>query len=183
MLSCGHKIVSCSLRRGCRQNRRRDLHKAVLRHRLTKCCNHLAAKNDILLHFRIAKIQITIFQTGLFICLAAVIDFERKVRIAAASENRYAVRHHLDLAGRLLRILGASLPNNALYGNGRFLGDRLKLIHHVFVLDHDLCRAVEITKNGKSEIGGNHTKIFQPAGQLNLFAGVTDAELSAGMST
>ena len=143
----------------------------------------MAAKNDILLDLGIAKIKVAVLQPDLLIGLTAVIDLKRKVRIAAAPENCNALWHDLDLTGGLLGVLRASLSDRSLYGNRRFLGDGLKLVHHVFALDHDLRRAVEITKNSKAEIGRNHAKVFQPSGQLNLFAGVTDAEFSAGMST
>ena len=152
MISGRNKIVSCTLRRGTGQDRSRDLQKSVLHHAAAQLCDNVAAKNDFLLDCRVAQIQITVFQTCIFVCFLGTVDLKRKLIVDTFAEYGNLCRHNLDLAGRQIRVFAGALTDYTGNGDCGFRIDTGNLLHHFLGLDDDLCGSVEITQNQKAEI-------------------------------
>ena len=78
MISGRNQIISRTFRGRTGQNRGGDLHEVQSIHSLTQLCHDLTSHHDVLLHVRISQIQITVFQTGIFVCILGLIDLKRK---------------------------------------------------------------------------------------------------------
>ena len=153
----------------------------MIHHGLTQSSDYVAAQDDILLYFRIAKIQIAVFQTGILVRLAGMVDLEGQFVITAAAQDLNLFRHHFDVAGRKIRVLGGTLSDRSGHLDRRFLVDRLQFLDLILGLQNDLCRTVEIAKNHESQVASDLTHIFHPADQCDLFTHVGKSQLAAVM--
>ena len=73
----------------------------------------VAPEDKVLLDLRVSDIEISVLKSYGFINVTAVVDLERKLVVAAASEYCYLLGHDFDVACILLGILGAPLPYGA----------------------------------------------------------------------
>ena len=153
----------------------------MVHHGLAKGGHDIAAENDILLHFRITKVEITILQTGILVCFTGVVDLERQLVITAAAEDPDLFRNDFDIAGCLVRVLRRSFSDDARNLDRRLLIDRFQFFYLIFGLENDLCRTVEITKHNESEIASDLTHIFHPADQRDILSRVGKTKLAAVM--
>ncbi len=181
VLSGRNEIVTSAFRRRSGEDRCGDLHEVMLHHSLTECSNDVAAKNDVLLNFRITKVEITVLQTCILICLAGVVDLERKFVIAAAAEYFYLGRNDLDVAGCLIRVLRRTLTDYTGHLDRGLLIDRFEFFYLIFGLQNDLCRSVEVAEDNEAEIASDLTHIFHPAGKRYCLSRVGKTELAAVM--
>ena len=99
MLAGRNQVISRPFRRGSGEDGSGDLQKTVLGHGLTQSRHHIAAQDNVVLHFRIAKIQISVFQTGGLIRVAGAVHFEGQLVVAAFAQYADFRGNDLDVAG------------------------------------------------------------------------------------
>ena len=125
----------------------------MLHHAAAQLCDNVAAKNDFLLDSRIAQVQITVFQTCIFIRFLGTVDLKRKLVVDAFAENRrsFSGTTSISPVGRFGFLLERSrtTPETEMCGLRIYTGN---LLHHFLGLDHDLCRAIKVTQNQEAEI-------------------------------
>ena len=153
----------------------------MLEHCLSYSGNYIASQNNILLYGRISEVQIAVFESQLLIGFPRSVDLKRQLVIAAFSEYLYLFRNNLYVACRDLRVFGASLPDGALDRYRRLLVDALDDAVHLLVFDDDLCGPVEVAYYSEREAVSYFPDILQPAGDLDLLAGIFKPEFIAGM--
>ena len=76
MHTAWYKIITRTLWSRLTKCRCLDLDKSFICHEGTNQCCHLTTHHDILLQVRTTKIQITVFQTKIFLRLAVLLDWE-----------------------------------------------------------------------------------------------------------
>ena len=101
----------------------------------------------------------------------------------AAAQDLHLGGDDLDVAGGHLGGLGVALPDGALHGDGGLLVDSLEGVDHLLGLGDDLGGAVEVPDHHEGQGGGDHADVLHPAYDLDLLAGVGEAQLPAGMGT
>ena len=92
-----NEIVSCTLGSGLAQDRCLDLKEALLCHELAHQHEHAASKHQIALDIGSSQIQITVFQSRLLVCLAVLLDLER--RCLGLGQNAKILRDDLNISG------------------------------------------------------------------------------------
>ena len=155
----------------------------MLCHSAAQCGNDVAAQNDIGLYFRVAQVEIAVFEALALICFAGVVDLKRQLVVAAAAEHGDLRRRDLDVAGGELRVFAGALAHDARDGNGGFLIEGLYDVHHLFVFDDDLRGAVEIAQHQKRKVIADFADVLHPADQGDGLARICKAELTAGMGS
>ena len=136
MISGRHQIISCPLRRRTGEDRCGNLHESQSVHSLTKFSHNLTSHHNILLHIRVTQIQITVFQTRIFVCFPGLIYLKRKSIVNAFTQNLNLIGNHLNFSGRQFHIFVGTLPDNTLHGNGGLLVDTVHDSHHFLGLHH-----------------------------------------------
>ena len=152
VVSGGNEIVSRTFRRGAGQDRSRDLQETMLHHAAAKLGNHVAAQNDLGFHSRITKIQVAVFQTGIFISFLGTVDLKRKLIVDTFAEDLDLLGNNLDLTGGKVCVFAGTLTDSTGNGDGRFGVDLGDLLHHFLRLDHDLSGSVEVAKDQEAQI-------------------------------
>ena len=155
----------------------------MIRHRLPERRHNLAAKDNVLLHLRVAEIQIAVFQPLRLIRLTAAVDLKGELAMEALSKHCHLLRDNLNLAGCLLLVLGASLPDRPGHLDRGFLRDILEEPHHLFCLCYDLRGSVKIPHNNERKTGRNNTHILKPARKRDRLANVPNAKLATCVRT
>ena len=174
MISGGNQIISCTFRRRTGQDRSRDLHEVQSIHSLTQFCHDLASHHDIFLHVRISQIQVTVFQTGILVCILGLIDFKGKCIVNTFSQNLDLVWHYFNLTGGQISIFAGTLSDHTFHGDGGLLVDAIHDIHHFLGLYYQLSGSVEITQNDKTEIFADFSHVLEPADQCDSLTDVAD---------
>ena len=183
MLSCGNEVVTCALRRRSGKNGRGNLHEIMCDHRFTQSANNVGTQDDVLLHIRITKIEVSVLETKCLIRLAASVYFKGKLVVTALAENFNLLRNNFDLTGSKLCVLGRSLTNDAFYSDGRFLGDSLEEFHHLLGLSGDLGGSIEIANYDECEVCSNLTHVLEPSGKANGLTRIAQSQFPASMGT
>jgi len=183
VLSRGHQIVARALGAGSRQDGRRDLEEVVVGHGLAQRGNDLAAQDDVLLDRGIAQVEIAVLETHGLVGVAAAVDLERQLVVAAAAEHLDFFRHDLNVAGGQLRVLARALAHGAGDGDGGLLVDRLDGGHHLLGLHDELRRAVKIAQDGEGKIVADDADVLEPADERDALARVLKAQRAAGVGT
>ena len=183
MVSCRNQIVSRAFRRRAGQDRGGDFHKIVSDHGSAQISDNLAAQYDLGLNFRVSQIQITVLQTDIFIRILGVVNLERKLVVAALSENGQCLRNNLDFSGRKVRVLGAALAHGSGDFNGRLVVDGGQLFHDILGFYYDLSGSVKISENHKSQVLADLTEVFIPADKLYFLADIGQSQLAAIVCT
>ena len=124
----------------------------MLHHAAAKLGNHVAAENDLGFHSRITKIQVAVFQTGIFISFLGTVDLKRKLIVDTFAEDLDLLGNDLDLTGGKICIFAGTFTDSTGNGDGRFGVDTGDLLHHFLSLDHDLGGSVKITKDQEAQI-------------------------------
>ena len=181
VLTCRHKIVARALGAGGREDGRRDLEEAVLGHGGAQRGHHLAAEDDVFLHGGVAQVEIAVLQAQRLVGVAAAVDLERQLVVAAAAERLDLRGHDLNVAGGQLGVFARALAHGALHGDGGLLVERLDDLHHVLGLNDDLGRAVKIADDDEGKILPDLADIFHPADDADLLAGVFEPQLVASV--
>ena len=143
--------------------------------------HHLAAQDDVLLDSRVAQVEIAVLQAQRLVGVAAAVDLERQLVIAAAAEHLDLRGHELNVAGGLLGVFARALAHDALNGDRGLLVEGLDELHHVLGLNDDLRRAVKITDDDKGKILSDLADIFHPADDADLLADVFEPQLVASV--
>ena len=183
MLTRGNEIVARALGAGGREDRRRDLQKAVLHHRLPQGGDDVAAQDDVLLHGGISQIEVAILEAVGLVGLAAAVDLKRQLVIDALAEHLDLLGHDLNVAGGELGVLARALAHDALDGDGALLVEGLDNAHHVLGLDDDLRRAVKIAQDDEGKVLSDLADVLHPANQADALADVLHAQLIAVVGT
>ena len=142
-----------------------------------------ATEKLTLLDGGVAQVEIAVLQAQRLVGVAAAVDLERQLVVAAAAEHLDLRGHDLNVAGGLLGVFARALAHGALHGDRGLLVERLDDLHHVLGLDDDLRRAVEIAQNDESKVVAHDAHVFHPAAERDGFAAVGKAQLAAGMSS
>ena len=174
MISGRNQIISCTFRRRTGQDRSRDLHEVQRIHSLTQFRHDLASHHDIFLHVRISQIQVTIFQTGILVCILGLIDLKGKCIVNTFSQDLNLIGHYFDLTGGQICIFAGTLSYHTFHGDGGFLVDAIHDIHHFLGLYYQLGGSVEITQNDKAEILADFSHVLEPADQSDSLTDVAD---------
>ena len=140
------------------------------------------AQQEVRIHLRTTKVEITPLHTGSFIRFDAVLDGER--RGDGGIQNFNGIRKNLDLACCHVRVLGTLAARTHATGNlkhvltTKMLRDMEFLLGHAIGVDDDLRIALAIAK-----IAENQPAVVAimpgPASQHNLAANVALAQLAA----
>ncbi|CUO49674.1 Uncharacterised protein [Flavonifractor plautii] len=181
VLAAGHQVVPGALRGGGREDGGGDLQEAVVKRGLPQGGHHLAAEDDVVLHLRVAEIQIAVLQAGGLVGLPAAVDLEGQLVVAAAAQHLHRLRHHLDVAGGQLGILGVPLPHHTGDLDGGLLVQPLEGLPHGLVLHDHLGHAVEVPQDGEGKVLAHLADVLQKARQGDGLAHVLHAELPAGV--
>ena len=145
----------------------------------TKICYNLASQYDLGFYLRISEIQITVFQSCIFICFFRTVNLERKLVVTALSKNCKLAWNYLDLSCWKICVLRTALSHGSCYFNGRLCIDCRKLLHQIFCFNDDLCRSIKISQDNKSEIFAHLTDVLKPSDQSYFFSCVFQSELAA----
>ena len=143
--------------------------------------HHLAAEDDVVLHLRVAEIQIAVLQPLGLVGLPAAVDGEGQLIVAAAAQHLQLLGHHLDVAGGQLGVLGVPLPHRAGDLDGRLLVQLLEGLPHLLTVDDHLGDTVEVPQDGEGEVLSHLPEILQKARQGDGLAHVLHAEFPAGV--
>jgi len=176
VLTGGHEIVTGTLGGGGGEDGRGDLKEVVGEHGGAERGDDVAAKDDVLLDGGVAQVKIAVLQTLGLVGLAAAVDLEGQLVVAAAAEDFHLRGDNFDVAGGLLGVLAGALADGALDGNGGLLVEALDELQRCLVFNDDLGRAVEVTQNHESEVRADFADVFHPADELDLLADVLHAE-------
>ena len=145
----------------------------------TKICYNLASQYDLGFYLRISEIQITVFQSCIFICFFRTVNLERKLLILAFAQYLNGFGNYFNIPGCQLRVLRAALSHGSCYFNGRLCIDCRKLLHQIFCFNDDLCRSIKISQDNKSEVFAHLTDVLKPSDQSYFFSCVFQSELAA----
>ena len=143
--------------------------------------HHVGAQDDVLLHRRVAQVQIAVLQTGGLVGLPAAVDLEGQLVVAAAAQDGDGGGHHLDVAGGELGILAVPLPHDAGDLDGRLLVQGFDQAHHLLGLNDHLSGAVEIPENHEGEVLAHLPDVFKKTGQGDGLAHMLQTEFPTGV--
>ena len=96
MYTAWYKVISRSFRRTLNKDGSLDLQKPFLCQEFAHLCSYLTAHHDISLKVRPSKVKETVFQTQFFLCLAVLLNGER--RCLGFGKDPKFLRPDLDLS-------------------------------------------------------------------------------------
>ena len=153
----------------------------MLHHGLADGCDHVAAQDDVVLDGGVTQVEIAVLETLGLVGLAAAVDLERQLVVAAAAKDGDAAGHDLDLASGQLRVLAGALTDNAGDVDGGFLVDGLDDVHHLLRLHDELRRSVEVAQDDEGKVAADDADILQEARQRDRLSDVRQTKLATGM--
>ena len=113
-------------------------------HAGTKICYNLASQNDLAFYLRITEIQITIFQSDIFVSFFGMVDLEGQFVVLAFAQHFNGFGNYFNIPGCQLCIFSSfSHARFTIYLNGRLCIDCRKLLHQIFCFNDDLCRSIK----------------------------------------
>ena len=125
--------------------------------------HHLTPQDDVVLHLRVAQVQIAVLEPGRLVRLPGAVDLEGQLVVAAAAQHLNLGGHHLNVAGGQLGIFAVPLPDKAGDLDGGLLVEGLEGLHHVLGLAHHLSDAVEVPEHHEGQILAHLPDVFHPA--------------------
>ena len=181
MLAGGDEVVPGALGGGGGEDRGGDLQEAFGQHGGAQGGDHVAAQDDVVLDLGVAQIEVAVFEALGLVGLAAAVDLEGELVVAAAAEHLDPGGDDFDVAGGELGVLAVALPDDALHGDGGLFVEALDDGHHVLGLDHDLGGPVEIAQDEEGQVLAHFADVLHPADELHLLAHVIHAQLVTGV--
>ena len=101
--------------------------------------------------------------------------------MAAAAQHLHRLRHHLDVAGGQLGVLGVPLPHHTGDLDGGLLVQPLEGLPHGLVLHDHLGHPVEVPQDGEGKVLAHLADVLQKARQGDGLAHVLHTEIPAGV--
>ena len=181
MVPGGHQIVTGTLGGGGGEDGGGDLQEALLGHEPPQLGNHLAAQNDVTFDGGVPQVQEAVFKPGVFVRVLTLVDLKGQLVVDALAQHLDFLGHDLNFAGGELGVLALPLTDNTDDGQGGLLVDGLNQAHHFLGLDDHLSGAVVVPQDAEGEVGADLPDVFQPADNGHGFAGISKAQLAAGM--
>ena len=141
---------------------------------VTHQLSNLVTQNQIALHFRTAQVQITVFQTQVFISVNAVFDVER--RSFSTVQHFDIMCQYFDSTGRNVFVDGVLITQTYItnYLDNIFVTDvfgSFEAAACTFGIGNNLHDTAAITQIDKDQ-SAVVTTFSNPAAQYNLFAGL-----------
>ena len=176
MLAAGYQVVARTLGRRCRENWRLKLKEAHFLHFIAQKANNLRAQNNVVVHFLVAQIEITVLQTNVLAGFAGSLDFKREL-LGNLAKYSYFFRFNLDCTGFDFIVKGAliALQNRSRNRNGALLVNALK---QALVVKNNLHNAVMVAKVNEHN-SAVVADILNPTRRANLFSYVIFTETVA----
>ena len=181
VLPGGHQVVPGPLGGGGGEDGGGDLQKAVSGHSGAQGGHHLTPQDDIVLHLRVAQVQVAVLQPGGLVGLSGAGDGEGQLVVAAAAQHLNFGGDHLDVAGGQLGIFAVPFPDGPGDGDHRLLVQLLGGLDGLLGLQHHLGGAVEVPEDQEGQVLAHLTQILHPAGQGDRLAHLLHAQLAAGV--